>query len=64
MNGVNVNIMSMGGMERGVDGMQEDISLTEIRKGVHKLKNGKAAGVDEVYAEMIKCSGGKALEWL
>lgn len=44
--------------------MNVDTSAAEIMSVVTKLKNGKAAEVDEVIAGIIKCSGEFALEWL
>lgn len=32
-----------------------ETSVAEIRKAIRALKNGKAAGVDDIKAEMIKC---------
>jgi len=46
---VNVNMIGSGGLQRRVSGVQEQISIDEVRKAVHELKNGKAV----VYAEMI-----------
>ena len=60
----NVNMIGFGGVERDVRRMQENISLEEVKKAVQKLKNRKAAGIDEVYAEMIRLSGERGLEWL
>ena len=52
----------------GFDGVQrvnyfggEPIKRTEVEVRVGKLKNGKAAGKDEVTGEMIKSGG--ALLW-
>ena len=36
--------------------------MEEVRVG--KLKNGKAAGKDEITGENIKAGGGKVLDWV
>ena len=40
------------------------IGISEIRSIVNNLKNGKAAGVDDIRAEMIKNSGEMGIWWL
>ena len=40
----------------------EESQLVEVRVG--KLKNGKAAGKDEVTGEMIKGGGDGAVDWI
>jgi len=37
-----------------LDKSTEDITLEELKKAIKKLKNGKAAGVDGVQAELLK----------
>ena len=40
------------------------ISLTETEDAIHHMKNGKAAGIDGIYPDMITHLGPKAIEWL
>lgn len=46
------------------EGDMRGISFNEVVFAVRKLKNGKAAGVDEIRGEFLKCSGKAGLEWL
>lgn len=42
----------------------EGFSADEIAAAVHKLKWGKAAGLDEIRTEYLKCSGAIGVQWL
>lgn len=42
----------------------ENISIEEIEAAVRLLKNDKAAGVDDISSEMLKCGGKVLLNWL
>ena len=42
----------------------EPIRRTEVEVRVGKLKNGKAAGKDEVTGEMIKGGGDRVVDWI
>jgi hypothetical protein len=35
-----------------------------VKRGVNKLKNGKAAGEDVITNEMMKCARPEVVEWL
>ena len=41
-----------------------DISISEIRRAIHRLKNGKSSGIDAISAEMLKCSENDAVKQL
>ena len=41
-----------------------DISIAEIKKAIHRLKNGKSPGIDAISAEMLKCSENDAVKQL
>ena len=41
-----------------------DISIAEIKRAIHRLKNGKSPGMDAVSAEMLKCSEDDAVKQL
>ena len=43
--------------ERGDGTLNEDIRYEEVRRSIARLKNGKAAGVDEIVKEVIKYGG-------
>lgn len=59
INGEN-SINSENSMNLGAD----EIRLSEVLQAVKRLKNGKAAGVDEIRAELIKESGMTGVVWL
>ena len=44
--------------------MQKGIDRTEVKKAIYKFKYGKAAGVDGVTADMLKCEGETVVEWM
>ena len=52
----------MGGGGRGHE--QEQIKREEVAKAIGNLKNGKAAGVDGITAEMLKYGGETVIEWM
>ena len=41
-----------------------DISIAEIKRAIHRLKNGKSPGMDAISAEKLKCSEDDALKQL
>ena len=53
-----VGAMQLGALNSGV------ISEDEVRNALKKLKNGKAAGLDEMNAEYMKHGGVVVVEWL
>ena len=53
--------MVMGG---GVVRSQEEIKREEVVEAIANLKNGKAAGVDGISAEMLKYGGESIIEWM
>ena len=44
--------------------MQKGFDKKEIKKAIYKLNRGKAAGVDETTAEMLKYRGETLVEWM
>ena len=48
----------------GADDIGPELLREEIEKAIEELKDGKAEGMDDIPAEMIKCLGGKAKEEL
>ena len=44
--------------------LNSDISEDEINTAIAKLKGGRAAGLDEILAEMLKCATRPAVSWL
>ena len=40
------------------------LDVDEVWRAIHRLKSGKAAGVDEIRPEMLKALGGKGFVWL
>ena len=48
--------------QKPVVGLDDDISLSETRKVVEKLANGKAAGEDNIVNEVLKYGGKKMVE--
>jgi len=57
-------MIEFGGLQRRESGVQDKVSMNELRKAVHELKNGKITDVDEVCVEMIKCNGERRLKLL
>ena len=51
--GVNVNARDM-----------LEVCANDVRKGVKKIKNGKAPGIDGITSEMLKYGGESMIEWL
>ena len=45
-------------------GETDEVSREEVEKAVGKLRNGKAAGQDEVVAELLKYGGEVVIDWL
>ena len=43
---------------------QGRITFSEVKEAVESLKNGKAAGHDEISPELLKCMGKLGLRWL
>ena len=43
--------------ERGMDDLNDEIRYAAVKKIVSRLKNGKAAGIDEIVNEVIKYGG-------
>ena len=44
-------------MHRGEGELNDPIRYEEVRKAISRLKNGKAAGIDEIVNETIKYGG-------
>ena len=59
-----VNLFGFEGVSRSMYRGNESISMQEVERAVKRLKNGKAAGVDEITGEMIKFGGMCVKEWL
>ena len=51
-------------VEEDEEGLDNEILREEIIRGIDKLKQGKAGGIDEVSAELLQLSKGKILEFL
>jgi len=47
---------------RDLDINMGEITTAEVIKLTQRLKNGKAAGIDEIQAELLKHGGGKLTE--
>ncbi len=52
--------------DNGWGPLEEDISLREVKQIINTLSNGKAAGEDGIYNEILKYGGDKvsAIVWL
>ena len=55
---------SFAGVQKGNYFGEEPIRRTEVEVRVGKLKNGKAAGKDEVTGEILKGGGNRVLDWI
>ena len=61
---VAVNMCGFDGIRRGNYFGGEPVGRAEVEVRVDKLKNGKAAGKDEITGEMIKGGSGKVVDWI
>ncbi len=43
---------------------EENITYEEVNQAIKRLKNGKAAGIDGITAEMLKCGGDVVTKWM
>ncbi len=43
---------------------EESITYEEVNQAIKRLRNGKAAGIDGITAEMLKCGGGVVTKWM
>ena len=60
-----VHICDSDGVRKGNYFGGEPIRRTEVEvRGVGTLRNGKAAGKDEVIGEMIKGGGNRMVDWI
>ena len=41
----------------------EEIGQEEVESAMHKMKNGKATGADEVRLEMVQMDGEMRVKW-
>ena len=59
-------VVAVGGVEVPVfdEENEREISKEEVERALKETKEGKAAGIDEVTAEMLKKGGVSAVEWL
>ena len=61
---VAVHMCGFDRIQRGKDFGGEPIGRPKVEVKVGKLKNGKAAGKDEITGEMIKGGGDRVLDWI
>ena len=61
---VALHICDFDGIRRDNYFGEEPIRRTEVEVKMGKLKNGKAAGKDEVTGEMIKGGGDRVVDWI
>ena len=61
---VGVHMCGYDGIRRGNYFGGEPIRKIEVEEKVKKLKNGKAAGKDEVTEEMVKSGSDVVLDWI
>ena len=52
------------GIQRGNYYGKEPTGRAQVEVSVGKLKNGKAAGKDEITGEMIKGGGDRVVDWI
>ena len=59
-------VVAVGGVEVPVfdEENEREITKGEVERALKETKEGKAAGIDEVTAEMLKKGGVSAVEWL
>ncbi len=43
---------------------EERITYEEVNQAIIRLRNGKAAGIDGITAEMLKCGGDVVTKWM
>ena len=53
-----------GGVQRTNYFGGDPVKKTEVEMRVGKLKNGKAAGKDEIIGERIKCGDDRMVDWI
>ena len=61
---VAVHMCGFDGIRRGNYFGGEPIGRAEVEVRVGKLKNGKAAGKDEITGEMVEGGGDRVVDWL
>ena len=61
---VAVHMCSFHEIRRGNYFGEEPIGRAEVEVRLGKLKNGKAAGKDEITGEMIKGGGNRVVDWI
>ena len=59
-----VHMCGFAGIRRGIYFGRESIGRAEVEERVVILKNGKAAGKDEIRREMIKGRGKRVVGWI
>ena len=66
MAGIIVAVLMCGfdGIRRGNYFGGEPIGRADIEVRVGKLKNGKAAGKNEITGDVIKCGGDRVVDWI
>jgi len=52
------------GTEDAVAGPAEEITTSEVRTAISKMKSGKAAGPSGIAAEMLKAAGEDGVTWV
>lgn len=66
LGGVERRVVRGGKRERGKEERkeEEELSMEEVRKAIRMLKDGKAAGIDELPSEAWKYGGEGMEEWV